>query len=68
MGRGVTRGAQFPGREMTVGPPNHCVGDELRREAPKSPRASQSWSKIKKHSHFVTSSQENPKPKSKHFV
>jgi len=37
MGRGVTRGAQFPGREITVGPPNHCVGDELRRRRRKVP-------------------------------
>jgi len=39
-GRGVTRGAkgaQFPGRQLTMGVLNHCGGAELLREPPKSP-------------------------------
>jgi len=34
---GVTRGAQFHGRQFTMGALNHCWGAELLREAPKSP-------------------------------
>jgi len=38
--RGVTRGsrgAQFPGRQFTMGALNHCKGAELLLEAPKRP-------------------------------
>ena len=37
MARGVTRGAQFPGRQFTMGALSHCRGAELLLEVPKSP-------------------------------
>jgi len=35
---GGARGAQFPGRQFTMGALNHCRGAELLLEAPKSPK------------------------------
>jgi len=41
--RGVTRGAQFPGRRITMATPNHCAG---RRKVPTMPQVLSSTAHI----------------------